>query len=120
MRFRILVAGGAGFLGSHLCERLIDEGHEVIALDSFATGNAALLVMVLSGVALTVWLRRTTAVRRRLEQQEWFTTRHLKWDLYVPFVEQYFRLLSESPEARCCLVTIESISNATPSARRPA
>jgi type I restriction enzyme M protein len=50
--------------------------------------------------------------RRRLEQQEWFTTRHLKWDLYVPFVEQYFRLLSEDPEARCCLVTIESISTA--------
>ncbi|MFY9823983.1 MAG: N-6 DNA methylase [Thermoanaerobaculia bacterium] len=50
--------------------------------------------------------------RRRLEQQEWFTTRHLKWDLYVPFVEQYFRLLAEKPEARCCLVTIESISTA--------
>jgi type I restriction enzyme M protein len=50
--------------------------------------------------------------RRRLEQQDWFTTRSLKWDLYVPFVEQYFRLLSEDPEARCCLVTIESISNA--------
>ena len=36
---RILVTGGAGFLGSHLCERLIDEGHEVICLDNFFTGN---------------------------------------------------------------------------------
>jgi len=52
------------------------------------------------------------AYRRRLEREEWFTTRHLKWDLYVPFVEQYHRLLSERPEARCCLVTIESIANA--------
>src|SRR5438067_7902837 len=39
------------------------------SLIGLVTGNAALLVMVLSGVALTVWLRRTTAVRRRLEQQ---------------------------------------------------
>lgn len=36
---RILVTGGAGFLGSHLCERLIAEGHDVIAYDSLLTGN---------------------------------------------------------------------------------
>jgi len=52
------------------------------------------------------------AYRRVLDQQEWFTTRHLKWDLYVPFVEQYQRLLSDDPRARCCLVTIESIKSA--------
>jgi len=37
---RILVTGGAGFLGSHLCDRLLAEGHEVIAMDNFVTGNA--------------------------------------------------------------------------------
>ena len=36
---RVLVTGGAGFLGSHLCERLIDQGHEVICLDNFFTGR---------------------------------------------------------------------------------
>jgi UDP-glucuronate decarboxylase len=36
---RILVTGGAGFIGSHLCERLLGEGHDVISLDNFFTGR---------------------------------------------------------------------------------
>ena len=36
---RILVTGGSGFLGSHLCERLLDEGNQVICLDNFSTGR---------------------------------------------------------------------------------
>ena len=36
---RIVVAGGAGFLGSHLCERLVDQGHDVICLDNFYTSQ---------------------------------------------------------------------------------
>ncbi|MGF1448413.1 MAG: UDP-glucuronic acid decarboxylase family protein [Opitutales bacterium] len=36
---RILVTGGAGFLGSHLCERLLGEGHDVLCLDNFFTGR---------------------------------------------------------------------------------
>lgn len=38
---RILVTGGAGFLGSHLCERLLDEGHEVLCVDNYYTGRRA-------------------------------------------------------------------------------
>jgi len=38
---RILVTGGSGFLGSHLCERLLAEGHEVICVDNFYTGRKA-------------------------------------------------------------------------------
>jgi len=36
---RILVTGGAGFLGSHLCERLIGDGYDVLCVDNFVTGN---------------------------------------------------------------------------------
>jgi UDP-glucose 4-epimerase len=38
---QILVTGGAGFIGSHLCQRLINDGHIVTALDNFSTGRAA-------------------------------------------------------------------------------
>ena len=36
---RVLVTGGAGFLGSHLCERLVDQGHDVLCLDNFFTSQ---------------------------------------------------------------------------------
>lgn len=46
-RKRILVSGGAGFIGSHLCERLLNEGHEVLCLDNFFTGAKANVVHLL-------------------------------------------------------------------------
>jgi len=39
-KLRILVAGGAGFIGSHLCDRLLAEDHQVLAVDNFLTGRA--------------------------------------------------------------------------------
>jgi len=39
MMKRVLVTGGAGFLGSHLCERLLKEGNDILCLDNFFTGN---------------------------------------------------------------------------------
>lgn len=45
---RVLVTGGAGFLGSHLCERLLAEGHEVLAVDNYFTGRRANIAHLLS------------------------------------------------------------------------
>ena len=44
---RVLVTGGAGFLGSHLCERLVADGHDVICVDNFFTGTRANVVALL-------------------------------------------------------------------------
>ena len=44
---RILVTGGAGFIGSHLCERLLNDGNDVICLDNFFTGNKRNIVHLL-------------------------------------------------------------------------
>lgn len=47
MRKRVLVTGGAGFLGSHLCDRLLQAGHEVLCADNLFTGNKANIVHLL-------------------------------------------------------------------------
>ncbi len=47
LRKRILVTGGAGFLGSHLCERLLKDGHDVICLDNYFTGTKKNIIHLL-------------------------------------------------------------------------
>ena len=39
MSHRVLVAGGAGFVGSHLCDRLLADGHDVLCVDNLSTGS---------------------------------------------------------------------------------
>jgi len=46
-RKKILITGGAGFVGSHLCERLLNEGHEVYCLDNFFTGQKQNIIHLL-------------------------------------------------------------------------
>lgn len=48
MNKRILVTGGAGFLGSHLCERLLNEGHDVVSVDNYFSGNKQNITHLLS------------------------------------------------------------------------
>jgi UDP-glucuronate decarboxylase len=48
LRKRVLVTGGAGFLGSHLCERLVGEGHDVLCVDNFFTGTRDNIVSLLT------------------------------------------------------------------------
>lgn len=51
---RVLVTGGAGFLGSHLCERLLAEGHDVICVDNYYTGSKQNLASVASNPRLEI------------------------------------------------------------------
>jgi len=51
---RILVTGGAGFIGSHLCERLLAQGHEVLCLDNYFTGRRANISHLLDNPAFEV------------------------------------------------------------------
>jgi UDP-glucuronate decarboxylase len=75
MSKRILVAGGAGFLGSHLCERLLSEGNEVLCVDNFYTG-------------------RRENVRHLLDNKNFEIIRHdITFPLYVE-VDQIYNLAS--------------------------
>jgi UDP-glucuronate decarboxylase len=69
MAKRILVTGGAGFVGSHLCERLIADGHEVICLDNFFTGRRANLERLLDHHAFEL-VRHDICDRVTLEVDE--------------------------------------------------
>jgi UDP-glucose 4-epimerase len=51
---RILVTGGAGFIGSHLCERLVSDGHQVVAIDDFSTGRKSNLDALLDAKCFTL------------------------------------------------------------------
>lgn len=48
MKKRILITGGAGFIGSHLCKRLLDEGNEVLCLDNYFTGSKENILPLMS------------------------------------------------------------------------
>jgi len=48
MKKKVLVTGGAGFLGSHLCERLLNDGHEVLCMDNYFTGGKQNIAHLLS------------------------------------------------------------------------
>jgi len=76
---RILVTGGAGFLGSHLCDRLIQEGNEVLCVDNLFTG-------------------RRSNIHHLLEHKNFEFLRHdITWPLYVEVDEIYNLACPASP-----------------------
>ena len=66
---RILVTGGAGFLGSHLCERLLQEGHDVVCVDNFFTGTKDNIIHLLDNHRFEL-LRHDVAFPLYLEVDE--------------------------------------------------
>ncbi len=66
---RILVAGGAGFLGSHLCERLLQRGDEVLCVDNFYTGNKS-NVLHLMDYSYFEWIRHDICLPMHVEVDE--------------------------------------------------
>lgn len=73
-----LVTGGAGFLGSHLCERLLSEGHEVICLDNFGSGQRANIEAYKDHPAFTV------------------CDRDVRAPTSLPYVDQIYHLASRA------------------------
>jgi UDP-glucuronate decarboxylase len=69
MKKRILVTGGAGFLGSHLCERLLKDGNDVICLDNFYTGSKENIAHLLDNPGFEV-VRHDITVPISLEADE--------------------------------------------------
>ncbi|MGD8616456.1 MAG: SDR family oxidoreductase [Gammaproteobacteria bacterium] len=66
---RVIVTGGAGFLGSHLCEKLLQHGHEVVAIDNFYTGTKRNIAHLLHDPYFEI-LRHDTTVPVYLEADQ--------------------------------------------------
>jgi UDP-glucuronate decarboxylase len=75
---RILVTGGAGFLGSHLCEKLVNAGHEVLCIDNFYTGAKQNLRQLMTSPRFEI-LRHDITFPLYVEVDEIFNLACLKW-----------------------------------------
>jgi len=65
---RIIITGGAGFLGSHLCDRLIAEGHDVLCVDNFFTGSKQNISHLIGNNSFEL-MRRMTGVDDRISRK---------------------------------------------------
>ena len=64
---RIIITGGAGFLGSHLCDRLIAKGHDVLCVDNFFTGSKQNISHLIGNNSFEL-MRRMTGVDDRISR----------------------------------------------------
>ena len=85
MRKRILVTGGAGFLGSHLCEKLLDRGHEVVCLDNYFTGNKQNIIHLLDNPYFEL-IRHDVTMPFFIEVDEIY---NLAIDFSVEYIKMY-------------------------------
>ena len=82
---RVLITGGAGFIGSHLCERLLGDGHEVICLDNFFTGRKVNIEHLLSNSQFELVRHDVTEpILLEVQQREQDILEYLSSDLEQP------------------------------------
>jgi len=66
MKKRFLVTGGAGFIGSYLCERLLNDGNEVICVDNFFTGSKQNIIHLLDNPYFEI-IRKLLKLKRNIK-----------------------------------------------------
>ena len=84
MKKRILVTGGVGFIGSHLCERLLNEGNEVICVDNFFTGSKQNIVHLLNNPYFEV-VRHDITFSLYIEVDETYNLAYPESPIYYQF-----------------------------------
>ena len=77
MKKRILITGGAGFLGSHLCERLLERGDEVLCVDNYFTGRRQNIEHLLQNPRFEAIIENWLRVLRKKNAVLWFATQSL-------------------------------------------
>ena len=87
---RILVTGGAGFLGSHLCQRLVHEGHEVLCVDNFYTGSKYFLKKLLDNHSFEI-IRHDITFPLYLEVDEIYMVQLICLVLPSDYVLKFFK-----------------------------
>src|SRR5919199_5789241 len=104
----VLVTGGAGFIGSHTVEALVEAGHDVRVYDSFVTGHAEYLGRVLARVpVLRGDVRQALALRRAVRRFQPHVIVHLAACVSVPLSLQR-ALRSHDENTRGTLATLEA------------
>jgi UDP-glucose 4-epimerase len=103
---RALVTGGAGFIGSHLVERLLDDGHTVVVLDNFSTGRTENLAQVRGNACLEVHridVADFEAIRPLLRDAEWVFHLAALADI-VPSIRQPLDYLRSNVQATASIL----------------
>jgi hypothetical protein len=95
---RILVTGGAGFLGSHLCAKLIAAGHEVLCVDNFYTGRRTNLAALLQHPAFEVMRHDICfpSMSRLMRSTTWRALLH----------RSITRVIQSKPPSRLCMAAL--------------